>query len=223
MISIIIPVLNEEKALPDTLASVDAQSGCTEIIVVDCGSEDGTRQLVKQHATARLVLAERGRARQMNAGAASATGEWLLFLHADTLMPEDAILTINELPGEISAGCFHQSFSGSHWFLKAVSWLHNWRCNRSRIIYGDQAMFIRRKLFEQVGGFPEKDILEDVLISEEIVKHTRPVLLDKKVITSSRKFEQRGLFKSFFDIFVIMSCYELRLPIMRKAFFTAFR
>ena len=170
-----------------------------------------------------MARAPRGRARQMNAGARQCQGDVLLFLHADTLLPVDALLSINTLDSDIKAGCFRQRFSGKHWFLSAVSWLHNWRCNRSRIIYGDQAMFIRRKFFHQIGGFPEEDILEDVLISEEIVKHTRPVLLEQNVVTSSRKFEQRGLFRSFFDIFLIMSCYELRLPIIRKAFFAAFR
>lgn len=228
MISIIMPVLNEEKTLPITLRHLlvqipDAEQA--EVIVVDCGSDDATQDIVRAHKDVELLIAERGRAKQMNAGAARAKGEWLLFLHADTLLPPDALQTIESLTSDQQkqAGCFHQQFSKNHWFLRFVSWLHNRRCDRGRIMYGDQAMFIRRHLFERIGGFPEEDILEDVLISELIVSKTRPVLLEQEVITSSRKFVQRGLYRSFFDIFVIMSCYELKLPIMRQGFFAGFR
>lgn len=222
MISIIIPALNEEKALPSTLNAIMDESLETEIIVVAGGSTDNTTNIVKKRSQIRLIESERGRAKQMNAGAAIAQGDIYLFLHADTLLPQNALSTINRLPEGIRAGCFHQRFSKQHWFLRLVSRLHNWRCNRSRIMYGDQAMFIHRDLFEQIGGFPE-EILEDVLISEKIVERTQPILLQDEVITSSRKFEQRGLYRSFFDIFIIMSCYELKLPLLRQAFFGAFR
>ncbi|MEM7027900.1 MAG: TIGR04283 family arsenosugar biosynthesis glycosyltransferase [Pseudomonadota bacterium] len=228
MISIVIPVLNEAKALPKTLENILAQISDQQqiqIIVCDGGSEDNTQEIARKVENVELVIAKRGRAKQMNVGAVRATGDWLLFLHADTLLPADGLQTIHSLTEHthIQAGCFQQQFSRDHWFLRFVSWLHNWRCNRSRIMYGDQAMFIRRRLFNDIGGFPEEQILEDVLISELIVKHTYPVLLPKTVVTSSRKFEQRGLFRSFFDIFLIMSCYELKLPIMRQGFFASFR
>ena len=228
MISIIIPVLNEEKALPETLTNIFAQISepdQVQVIVADCGSEDQTQTVAKQYTNVELVISGRGRAVQMNAGATKAKGEWLLFLHADTLLPPDGLQVIQALAKDKQnqAGCFHQRFSKDHWFLRFVSWLHNWRCNRGRIMYGDQAMFIRRSLFERIGGFPEEDILEDVLISELIVTETSPVLLKQEVITSSRKFEQRGIYRSFFDIFVIMSCYELKLPILRQGFFAGFR
>lgn len=225
MISIIIPVLNEEKALPETLSNVLSQSDNAQIIIVDGGSNDRTQMIARENTRVELIVSPRGRARQMNAGAAKARGEWLLFLHADTLLPAKALQEIQSLSSskDKQAGCFHQRFSKDHWFLRFVSRLHNWRCHRTRIMYGDQAMFIRRQLFESIGGFPEQDILEDVLISELIVEQTNPVLLEQEVITSSRKFEQRGLFRSFFDIFIIMSCHELRLPIFRQAFFAGFR
>lgn len=230
MISVIIPVLNEEQALPATLANVIAQSSHhehndLEIIVVDGGSQDRTQSIASNTNGVVLINARRGRASQMNAGAAVACGEWLLFLHADTLLADKALQAIESLTpaADQQAGCFHQRFSKDHWFLRQVSRLHNWRCQRTRIMYGDQAMFIRRQLFDRIGGFPEQTILEDVLISELILEHVQPVFLQLEVVTSSRKFEQRGLFRSFFDIFVIMSCYELRLPIIRQGFFAAFR
>ena len=223
MISIIVPVLNEERILPTTLEHLAEQKGEHEIIIVDGGSEDRTTEIVQTKPEIKLLASERGRARQMNIGAAAAQGEWLLFLHADTQLPEDGLKKIELLSKEVSAGCFHQRFSDKHCLLRAISKLHNWRCNRSRIIYGDQAMFVRRELFEQLGGFPEEPILEDVLFSEALVKVTKPVFLDEHVITDSRKFMQRGILRSFFEIFIIMSCYELRLPIMGRGFFSPVR
>ena len=225
MISIIIPVLNEEKALPRCLQNVMSQAGKLEIIVVDGGSSDKTSEIATSFSKVRLLTSERGRAVQMNTGANLARGEWLMFLHADTLLPGNAIQKVSALPDNESvvAGCFHQQFSGNHILLRAISWLHNWRCKHTRIMYGDQCMFIRRSLFEQLGGFPETEILEDVMLSEAIVKTSRPLILDDTVITDSRKFVQRGIFRSFTEIFIIMSCYELRLPILGRGFFSAVR
>jgi len=223
MISIIIPVLNEEKALPETLACLHRPEQNDEIIVVDGGSEDHSRQLVETYEDIQLLTASPGRASQMNAGAAIARGDWLLFLHADTHMPSNALQTIAGLGNDCQAGCFRQRFSRRHWFLRFVSWLHNRRCAHTGVMYGDQAMFIRRELFQRIGGFPRYSILEDVSMSEKILQHTRPRLLPFTVVTSSRKFEQRGVFKSFFDIVVIMSCYDLHLPIPRRGFFASYR
>lgn len=223
MISIIIPVLNEEKALPATLEQVFTQKGDYEVIVVDGHSDDHSREIVKSFPDVTLICSQRGRALQMNAGAKLATGEWLLFLHADTVLPGDALSAIGGLDPDIKAGCFHQQFSGNHRLLRVISWLHNRRCHRSRIIYGDQAMFVRRVLFEKLEGFPEEPILEDVKFSESLVKVTRPVILEEPVITDSRKFVQRGIWRSFMEVFIIMSCYELRLPIIGRGFFTAVR
>jgi rSAM/selenodomain-associated transferase 2 len=202
LISVIIPVLNEELALPETLNRVLRQGGDTQVIVVDGGSNDSTRKIA-QAAAVEWTITATGRARQMNAGARLSRGDWLLFLHADTWLPDDALQAIAALDRDVLAGGFHQQFSKLHWFLNFISRLHNWRCKRSRIIYGDQCLFVRRELFERIGGFPEVAILEDLLIGERILEHTKPVLLEQTVITSSRKFEQRGLSRSFFDVVVI--------------------
>lgn len=223
MISVIIPTLNEEKALPETLRRLLSQGCAMQVVVADGGSHDQTRQVAANTPHVEWISAPPGRASQMNAGANLARGDWLLFLHADTWLPRGALQCITSLGAEVSAGCFRQRFSGSHWFLRLVSRLHNWRCQRTRIIYGDQAMFMRRELFERLGGFPEKAVLEDVAISERLLSCTRPVLLPQTVTTSSRKFEQRGAYRSFFDIVVILCCYELRLPIPRRGFFSEFR
>ena len=223
LISVIVPTLNEEEALPETLRRVLSQGVDTEVIVVDGGSRDNTRRVVAEVPEVEWTNAAPGRASQMNAGAARASGDWLLFLHADTWLPAGALQAIANLDIDTAAGGFRQQFSRPHWFLALVSRLHNWRCSRTRVIYGDQALFIRRDLFTQIGGFPDRAELEDVLISERMLAFTRPVLMPQTVITSSRKFEQRGPYRCFFDIVVIMCCYELRLPVLRRAFFSEFR
>ncbi len=225
MITVIIPVLNEEKALPLCLSQLFMQPGEFEVIVVDGGSTDRTRDIAKSYPVNVVLSSCRGRARQMNAGADNATGDWLVFLHADTSLPARAFEKIEYLTARqsVSAGCFHQQFSGRHILLKAISWLHNWRCQRSRIIYGDQCLFIRRAMFEQLGGFPDTEILEDVMLSEKIVESCQPVILEDAVITDSRKFEQRGIIRSFAEVFLIMSCYELGLPIIGRDFFAPVR
>jgi rSAM/selenodomain-associated transferase 2 len=217
MISVIIPAFNEELALPDTLEALARQTGEFETILVDGGSSDATREIAAGAPGARLVEAAKGRAIQMNAGAAHARGEWLLFLHADTLLPDNALVEIASLPGHVSAGGFRHRFSGSGRALRLISIADNIRCRSTRIIYGDQAMFIRRRLFESLGGFPELERLEDVYFCERLVEECEPVLLASEVITDSRKFVQHGVWRSLVRVLVIQLCVELGRPIPRGA------
>lgn len=194
MISIIIPTINEEKALPPTLDQVFLQTGEYEVIVVDGGSTDNTLATLSRYPKVECLTATKGRASQMNAGAQQAKGEWLLFLHADTLLPNDALAAIENLSSNPSnqTGGFKHRFSGKAWGLRLVSWLHNVRCKLTRIFYGDQAMFIRKKLFNELGGFPNVARIEDLLLGEKLVKVTQPYTIDKYVITDSRKFEKKA-------------------------------
>lgn len=223
MISIVIPALDEERALPGTLARVFEQAGEFEVIVVDGGSSDATRAVARGHPGVGLVAAPRGRARQMNAGARVARGEWLLFLHADTLLPRDGLARIAALPEEADAGCFEQRFSGDDWRLRLVSWLHNFRCRRTGVMYGDQAMFVRRRVFASLGGFPDVDCLEDVIFTERLARLARPTLVPAEVVTDSRKFMKMGVFRSLGRCLAILLCYALRLPIPARAFFAPIR
>jgi len=223
MISIIIPVLNEERALPATLQHVFSQAGKFEVIVVDGGSTDSTLDIVRQDSRIQLQSAATGRASQMNAGAQQANGEWLLFLHADTHLPKNALLTVEQLSSEVQAGGFKHLFSGQAWSLRLISWLDNLRCRLTRIIYGDQVMFVRRELFTKLGMFPNEPVMEDVLFSEQLVKVTRPVILDSYVITDSRKFEQSGVWLSFWRVFLILTSHTLHLPIPARKFFANVR
>ena len=214
MISVVIPALNEERALPETLAQLFSQAGDYEVIVVDGGSTDGTRGIAEGYGDVQILQAPKGRASQMNAGAARARGEWLLFLHADTLLPERGLARIAELPAGVAAGGFHHRFSGRGFALWFVSLVDNIRCTWSRIIFGDQAMFIRRSLFSRLGGFPDTQRLEDVQFCEILVKHTKPILLDQTVITDSRKFVQQGVWRSLMRVAIILACVSFgrRLP-----------
>ncbi len=225
MISIIIPALDEERSLPRTLAGLQRQCGEFEIIVVDGGSSDQTREIAVAAPRVRLVASRRGRAAQMNAGARAASGEMLLFLHADTTLPQDAITMLNALlvREDCVWGGFRHRFSGDDWRLRLISRLHNWRCRLSRVFYGDQAMFVRSKVFQAQGGFPELPILEDVVMSEKLLTAAPPLLLDSCVVTDSRKFLRMGVWRSLGRVFVIMLCHRLRLPIPMREFFEPVR
>lgn len=221
MISVIIPAYNEEKALPYTLRTLLAQSGECEVIVVDGGSSDRTCDIARASSDVRLFTAPKGRASQMNAGASRANGEWLLFLHADTVLPDGALRRLNDMESDqaIQAGGFMHQFSGDDWRLRLISFLDNFRCTRSRIIYGDQALFVRRTLFERLGGFPNQPMLEDVAFCERLIKETTPLLLFPPVITDARKFLKMGIFRSFVRVLLIILHVEFRLPVLPTAFF----
>ncbi len=229
MISVIIPALNEERALPETLCQLLRQRGDYEVIVVDGGSTDLTCDFVRRVAETdhrvRVRSAPKGRASQMNTGAKEAKGEWLLFLHADTRLPESALARLNAMEPDpaIQAGGFLHRFSGRDWRLRLVSCLDNFRCRRTRIMYGDQAMFVRRRLFESLGGFPEQPILEDVAFCEKLVRVTTPVILAPPVLTDSRKFVAMGIWRSLARVLLIILCVELRLPVLPHAFFQDIR
>ena len=221
MISVVIPAYNEEKVLPGTLTALFGQPGEFEVILVDGGSSDCTGDIARASANVQLFTAPKGRAAQMNTGAKQATGEWLLFLHADTRLPDGAIQRLNDMERDqaIQAGGFMHQFSGDDWRLRFISFLDNFRCTRSRIIYGDQALFVRRTLFEQLGGFPNQPILEDVAFCECLIRVTKPLLLSPPVITDARKFIKMGIWRSFVRVLLIILHVEFHLPILPQTFF----
>lgn len=225
MVSVVIPAYNEERALPSTLDALFRQPGEYEVIIVDGGSCDRTIEIARSFPDVQVIAAPKGRASQMNAGAGWARGEWLLFLHADTVLPSGAIRRLNGMEADISvqAGGFRHRFSGDDWRLKLISLLDNVRCVRSRIIYGDQALFVRRTLFEQLGGFPNQPILEDVAFCERLITVTTPLLFSPPVITDARKFVKMGVWTSFLRVLAIILHVEWGIPILPRAFFQDIR
>jgi len=209
-VSVIIPILDEERALPVTLACLERAIDAfrdTEVIAVDGGSRDASRAILAARPYVRVLDAPRGRATQMSAGAAVATGDVLLFLHADTSLPEQSLQAIAgaaAAPAFVYGG-FHHRFSGDDWRLRAISALHNLRCRITATFYGDQAMFVRRTAFADAGGFPPR-LVEDIAISEILRGRAAPAFLPLTVVTSSRKFEQMGIWTSFARVLAILLC-----------------
>jgi rSAM/selenodomain-associated transferase 2 len=197
-LSIIIPALNEAAGIRDTLVPLQPlRARGHEVVVVDGGSTDGTPRLAQPLAD-RVIASERGRARQQNAGAAAAAGGVLLFLHADTRLPEGADGRV--LDGLRAAGAgwgrFDVRLSGAHPMLRVVERMMNARSRLTGIATGDQAIFVRRDWFVRGGGFPEIPLMEDVALSTTLRKMGRPLCLRARVVTSSRRWEERGVWRT---------------------------
>ncbi len=210
-LSIIIPTLNEATAIVSTLTGLQAQRAAGhEVIVVDGGSTDATCSLAAPFAD-QLLHSARGRARQMNCGAAAACGDVLVFLHADTLLPEGADRVVRTGLAQTGAlwGRFDVRLSGSHPLLRVVETLMNVRSQLTGIATGDQAIFVRRDLFEQVGGFPDIPLMEDIAISRALKRHGRPFCVRERVITSSRRWERRGISRTIFLMWRLRLAYAL--------------
>ena len=196
-VSVIVPVLNEADSIADLLSSLTGlRSDGHEVIVVDGGSQDATLA----HCTGladHIISAARGRARQMNAGAARARGDVLVFLHADTRLPSDAVVHIQQaMTAGSNWGRFDVTIDGRVAMLRVVGTLMNWRSRWTGIATGDQAIFVTRTVFESAGGYPDQPLMEDIELSRRL-KHTGPpACLRQRVHTSGRRWEQRGVWRT---------------------------
>ncbi|MGV8892508.1 MAG: TIGR04283 family arsenosugar biosynthesis glycosyltransferase [Burkholderiaceae bacterium] len=197
-LSIIVPVFNEAQELPLLLERLLplARHGC-EVIIVDGGSDDGSADIALC-AGFMLVRAARGRARQMNAGAAHATGAMLLFLHADTQLPDGAAVLI----AQALSGCTYQwgrfdvCIAGRPLMLRVVGHMMNLRSRLTGIATGDQAMFVSRAAFDAIGGFPDQSLMEDIELSKRLRALSRPACIKRCVTTSGRRWETRGVWRT---------------------------
>jgi rSAM/selenodomain-associated transferase 2 len=189
-VSVVIPTLNEATTVEATLRSVAAQTGPMERIVVDGGSADATIEIAQPHAT--VLETAPGRARQMNAGAERATGDALLFLHADTHLPTNGLSIIRSTLAQpdAEAGIFRLSFDRSSPLLRLYSWCTRWPW--IRLAFGDRGLFVRRSAFEDVGGFPEWPLFEDLELAYRLHQRGRFCFRSEAVTTSARRFEQNG-------------------------------
>jgi len=193
-LAIVIPALNEAGNLSSLLP--DLARGCpeAEIVVVDGGSRDDTAAVVARQPGPRLLATARGRAIQMNHGARATGGDALLFLHADTRLPDGAARAIAQALAEpgVVGGRFDVRFDNEGALFRMVAWLMNARSRASSICTGDQAIFVRRADFEAVGGYPDIPLMEDVELSRRLKRRGRLRALRLRVTTSARKWEREG-------------------------------
>lgn len=192
-ISIIIPTLNEEDVIQTLLQQLQTyrQQG-HEVIVVDGGSHDNTRS-VADSLSDKVISSEAGRALQMNNGATQSRHEILWFLHADTLIPENAIEQIQQALNKSDWGRFNVKLSGSHILFRIIETMMNVRSCVSGIATGDQGIFVKRKVFGQVNEYSNIPLMEDVDLSRKLKKLSKPVCLKYTLITSSRRWEKNGI------------------------------
>jgi uncharacterized protein len=202
-ISIVIPTLNEAAHLPATLAAMTYGRSKTisdhdcEVIIADGGSQDQTREIGLASGVV-VVSSNSGRATQLNQGAAAATGDIFLFLHADTRLPPNwAELVAQTLANpQTIAGAFELAIDSPHWGLRLVEWGVKVRSRHFQLPYGDQAIFLRAKTFHQLGGFPEIPIMEDFQLVKQLQKMGRIAIVPAAVLTSARRWEQRGILQT---------------------------
>ncbi len=219
-VSVVIPTLNEADTIERTLACI-RQAGECEIIIVDGGSDDGTLEIARKSAD-RVLSAQRGRACQMNAGAQVATGETLLFLHADTLPPAGFPHLIEQAltDPDVVGGRFDVDLDAPGWPFRMIGALMNIRSRLTHIATGDQGIFVRRETFESIGGYPELDIMEDLELSRQLKRAGKVACLRNRVRTSARRWQKHGVTKT------ILIMWGLRLfhffgirPATLKAFY----
>lgn len=206
-LSVIVPALNEEPALPATLRAA-RQRGVGEIIVVDGGSVDGTVAVADELADL-VVRSERGRAVQMNAGVARASGEVLLFLHADTLLPPGYVADVVDacaLPGVVG-GRFDVDLQPSSPLLWITGELINRRSRLTRVATGDQAMFVRRDVFEAMGGFAAIPLMEDLDLSRRLKRAGEIACLRSRVTTSARRWQKDGALRTILLMWTLRLLY----------------
>ena len=212
-LSVVIPALNEAAGMAATLqALAPLAARGAQLLVADGGSQDDTAALA-QAGGAQVVKAPRGRALQMNAGAHQASGDILLFLHADTRLPPDAdkLITQALAAGPCAWGRFDVRIEGKPRMLRVIAALMNRRSRWTGIATGDQALFMTRAAFDAVGGFPAQPLMEDIEMSMRLLKLSRPACLRARVVTSGRRWETRGVWRT------VLLMWRLRLAYWRGA------
>jgi len=196
MISVIIPTRNEKQCLPRTLAPLVGNADC-EIIIVDGGSDDGTPALARTFGC-KTYTGPANRSRQMNVGVEKSKGNILLFLHADTVLPDNFAQAIHQTLGmeNVAGGAFSLGFDNDGPALRCIAWGANLRSRIFQLPYGDQALFTPRTIFNAVGGFAEMEIMEDFVFVRKIGKMGKVITIGEKVTTSARRWQNIGIFRT---------------------------
>jgi rSAM/selenodomain-associated transferase 2 len=221
MLSIIIPVLNEQSQINAAIEQIKAQSfdGAYEIIVVDGDPQGGTIRVIRDKAVT-CIAGSRGRGRQMNAGARAAAGDVLLFLHADTRLPPDGLTNICRVleNRQYVGGAFDLAIDSGRWILRYIAARSSRRSRWNRIPYGDQAIFVRKDYFEKIGGFKDIPLLEDVDLMQRIKRDGRRIhILRDKVTTSARRWQSEGVVYTTVRNQVVLMLYYLGVSPRRLA------
>ncbi|HEX3409985.1 MAG TPA: TIGR04283 family arsenosugar biosynthesis glycosyltransferase [Candidatus Binataceae bacterium] len=207
-LSVIVPMLNEEAAIAATLETLRLSAPAAELIVVDGGSRDRSVEIARPRCD-RIFESPRGRARQMNAGAAQAGGDTLAFVHADTLVPltfaRDIETALHD--ARVIGGRFDVAFHTPRPALAMVAAMINLRSRFARSATGDQAIFVRREIFERLGGYAEIELCEDVDFARRIRHAGRVACLRSRVVTSSRRWLRDGLFRTIVKMWIIKSLF----------------
>jgi rSAM/selenodomain-associated transferase 2 len=204
-ISVIIPTLHEAENIAELIEATRRVGEC-EIIVVDGDSTDGTLQ--RASAADQTLTSEPGRARQQNLGAEASRGDVLLFLHADCRLPTDAFEAIRKAfrDDRVVGGCFSQRIVATGIRYRMLEWGNGWRVRAFKLAYGDQAIFVRRSVFEELGGFPKLRLMEDVFLMKRLRRAGRFVLLKERLLVSARRWQQHGVVRQTLRNWTLLTC-----------------
>ena len=216
-LSIIMPARNEAAHIVSSLQPLQALRGELEVILVDGGSTDNTVALAKGFCD-QLLQSQPGRARQMNAGAAVARGSTLLFLHADTRLPDGFTRLIAQAVNKSQRwGRFDVQLAPASALLNTVAGMMNWRSRITGVCTGDQGIFVEHQLFTELGGYADIPLMEDIELSKRLRRHGKPVCLRPPLVTSSRRWQQHGTLRTIALMWWLSALYWLGVPPQRLA------
>lgn len=218
MISIVIPVYNEEAAIERTLRSLPFGEG-VEVIVVDGHSSDRTMDIVSRYPV-KVLSSLCGRALQMNEGASAARGDIILFLHADCFIDAGGLKAIEKhISFNFVGGCFTHRIDSSKWIYRLIEASGNMRAEIFKIFYGDQAIFVKRDIFEQIGGFDSVSIFEDAMFSKKLRRMGKTIVLDLEAIVLPRRWEKKGVARTTIINWFLTLGFMMGVPTDRLAKF----
>lgn len=215
MISIIIPVYNEENILISNSAKLSDLSRKAELIFVDGGSTDRSIEIARQYGV--VLESKKGRAVQMNYGAQQARNDILFFLHADNVISRETLSNIEEImcKDTFIGGCLSQRIDNKRPIFRLIEAQGNIRARVSKVFYGDQGIFVRKDIFSQTGGFPEVPIFEDVLFTRKLKGAGKTAVLADKIIVSPRRWQKRGIIKTTIMFTRLSAMFRMGFPLER--------
>lgn len=213
MISVIVPIYNEEKILAKNSLHFQALSHKAELIFVDGGSLDKSRQIAKKYG--QVLMTKKGRACQLNYGAGYAQEDIVLFLHADTVIVQDTLMSIEDAVRNKSyiGGCLTQRIDKESFAYRLIESFGNIRARVTKVFYGDQGIFIRKDIFSKMSGFPEVPIMEDVIFTKNLRRQGETTVIPDRIIVSPRRWDKAGIVKTMFLYTLIDILFWLRFPL----------